>query len=1569
MVLTISITGFDLSTISAGAEDALPDYSPTLNIGENSAWVYDNIEKSVNITGYPDGMDDNDKPNFTVYYSKGELTAEEVIADIGKTTTQPKDAGKYSAVAVLEAKGGYEEKITNVVNFEIRKKVITLKAADGSWEYDGNPHSIGSLDPAMTLDQASDLLVGEGESFRSLNVNGTITEVGTAENIVTYQLTSSVNQANYDIVCEAGILTVTHQALQPPADSMWDMGKPGTAKWLAVVKPGVTIKYRLKLYAVNEETNEITCIAGEDGNLLAEGNSYDLKGYIHSFGDDKTEKYHYYFTVSTVPFGGDKKDNYLESSAAGSGNLYTARFELSKQPGFEEIIKSLSIKNSTSQTVTLIQGESFTVSVSVIEGYAINKFSVDENNKDRVTYSGESGSGTLKTATVTFKTSGIAESVVGAKVSADIKPLPPKVNLFEGDNTDDLGSVTFTGKIYDYLGNAMYRFVKEDEADSSTAVWTFLDGNKGVEKSVTLENVTESGTYILQVKYEGGETDKSANVVNVYKIGFVGDSGVNEMSPIYKIGNTSPALPKADVKDGYSFLYWSGEHTGINLDEAHMVANVDDTLEAHSIASSNGPADGNAIVPKLSVTGKDEYVYGYGSEPGNTFTVFTNNIFTNEDPGCENMSPEELAQHNALAAQTIITGYQWYLIKYDENGNETEEEIAGHGRSATLEMPLGYKVGTYTFRCRVNVKNAASQKTESGTVDYHVNVVKAPMSVSLRAYNGIFDNRDHSIGVTVYKAEERKIYYSTVGAIDGNNYSDPDLNVTEEAPLYKHVTYDESSGNVLPVTTYVYIRDLSGNYEDYTGTATVKINPKELQVKSTDRYFEKMYDGNNRIGGTATDETSDMYRFSQGDYYEVIGYIDGDHDTEGYTLTGNATYNSYHVSKATSFNITGMKIVDKSTGDEVHDYYFKPTYSFKFTGYITPRIIDIEWVFPEETTIYNGVTIPTYVYDDTEKAPEIRLSVNQRYEIPDTDTGVRDTLIVSNKQVNAGIHRATAAVNPPAGAHYEAADYSFSITEQPFEITKLTVVVTPEDRSVRYNGQRHGLEEYSVSGLLTGQEHRNTAVYDQSRVNAGVYPDMKLKNLHIYNSRGHIVDDNYNIIYEEGTLTIAPCPVNVSGIKIPDTEYDNSSAITNFDLTDLTFEPEGSTQLFMNAETGERDVLALDPEKIYGVINSYNASMSQIVDLTIADDALADVAGKDLARNYELIPDESQTSATVNIIFTKPAQLEVNLPVWEENKPGSVKWEASKPVAYVDVEGYELTLLKDGNVVHTVNVDATKNSYDFADKIDTGLERYTVRIRAIASTVNNAGKVIVTDSVVKEAKYVKPASATPGISGSPSSQTVSEAVSSRPVVYDDAANINNAAANVASVNANVRNDVVETLPVSDAVVADSVDSTEIIDPNSEKEKTESVIESGRDEDGSITIGYDLNRDKDPKHGHGWGCIIHWIILLCLLISLLLIIIYQLSIRRDKEEEKDEVYTVEEMEKRIRSRRRRFAFQAILVGILNIFGLILAVFFRQCKWDIPADILFVVVTSLSEGAMHHARKHEEKALEDKEQKNA
>ena len=97
------------------------------------------------------------------------------------------------------------------------------------------------------------LTIQEGEfigadNFKSIEVSGTITNVGTATNTIEYTLFSSAKESNYNIIRKEGTLEITARKLTIPANHGFSITTPGMAEWVAVTRDNLTVSYELKVY-------------------------------------------------------------------------------------------------------------------------------------------------------------------------------------------------------------------------------------------------------------------------------------------------------------------------------------------------------------------------------------------------------------------------------------------------------------------------------------------------------------------------------------------------------------------------------------------------------------------------------------------------------------------------------------------------------------------------------------------------------------------------------------------------------------------------------------------------------------------------------------------------------------------------------------------------------------------------------------------------------------------------------------------------------------------------------------------------------------------------------------------------------------------------------------------------------------------------------------------------------------------------------------------------------------------------------------------------------------------------
>lgn len=126
--------------------------------------------------------------------------------------------------------------------------------------------------------------------------------------------------------------------------------------------------------------------------------------------------------------------------------------------------------------------------------------------------------------------------------------------------------------------------------------------------------------------------------------------------------------------------------------------------------------------------------------------------------------------------------------------------------------------------------------------------------------------------------------------------------------------------------------------------------------------------------------------------------------------------------------------------------------------------------------------------------------------------------------------------------------------------------------------------------------------------------------------------------------------------------------------------------------------------------------------------------GSDVGR-YKIIINESTvaTSSNYDVAYTtgtltvEKNKLKTPAPVWDDDKPGTVKWEKSPNIGNVKVDHYKLVLYKDGvETEKTYDIPYVEETGTYTEDLSDDIRElengaYTVKVTAIASTTNNDG--------------------------------------------------------------------------------------------------------------------------------------------------------------------------------------------------------------------------------------------------------
>lgn len=450
-----------------------------------------------------------------------------------------------------------------------------------------------------------------------------------------------------------------------------------------------------------------------------------------------------------------------------------------------------------------------------------------------------------------------------------------------------------------------------------------------------------------------------------------------------------------------------------------------------------------------------------------------------------------------------VTGVTVKKVAYDGNGkwasdgkDITEEVTVGlNGKTVTVkgfdysdeknvvtDTPSGYKL-VVTF----NVKPDTNCKNWTGSKPYETNNDKATLAN---------DGEKPFATVASPKApvDTYKVTYQP-GTGTGNEYTDQYYLNGAKTPV-KANTFTAPDGYEFDCwkddndTTYQVGADITFDKSDVTLTAQWKEieapEPALVTLTANSKTFK--YDG----------QPHDGLPYS----CDALGLLPG-HTVESvdYTCEPQTNVGEYDI------ELDNAKIVD-ADGNDVTDLY-QITYNY---GTLIIEPCDV-------TVTIKGNT-GNYDYDGTEKTVEgYTLDIsNDLYKAAD----------VKRVDSQAKI-RATVPGTYPMGLkpeNFENTNPNFNVTFVVKTDGKLTIknrpiTITADDVTVKYDGQPHGENGYSITMGSLVDGHAATVTISGSKTDAGEYEELLVPNVtKIVDAKNKDVTGYYDISYEDGTLTI-----------------------------------------------------------------------------------------------------------------------------------------------------------------------------------------------------------------------------------------------------------------------------------------------------------------------------------------------------------------------------------------------------------------------------------------------------------------
>ncbi|MCR4902858.1 MAG: InlB B-repeat-containing protein, partial [Butyrivibrio sp.] len=502
-----------------------------------STWTYGDSVVATNISSILENYSGSVSSGDIVFYYK-----EKSADDSTKTETMPTNAGTYVAWVEIAPDNNYKAYTTpeaKRVEFTIERKEITITAASAEKVYDGNALVANSYTiTSGGTETTADNVMPYSDSFKSITVTGSRTDVGSSENEVTYTLSSATDADNYKITTENGTLKVTKASLSAPTDVYWSTSVIGTADWSPVNKTGLTSTYVVRLYRENGE--EDTLIRNDETTNAYYDFSRDIKSDSSSNGVAG-----YYFKVKVKPGEGEDNSNYSASNfSEESEKTYTLKLNISIDGGVDSVLCG----TDTSDTVYLISGETIDIHENLKSNYsAATPVWTTESNL--VTFKNANSKDTSLTVSNLYAGS---EDTITACSNDDA----PVITSFTG--TASSTQATLELNVQDAIGLAAVAITTSSEAPSTDSTeWVEKTGtSNSYSLDISAASVDSSATYYAYVKDTAGNITKSDSI-SVYILKFDANGGTGEMSAILKVQDVNITLPDNEfTRAGYTFQNW-----------------------------------------------------------------------------------------------------------------------------------------------------------------------------------------------------------------------------------------------------------------------------------------------------------------------------------------------------------------------------------------------------------------------------------------------------------------------------------------------------------------------------------------------------------------------------------------------------------------------------------------------------------------------------------------------------------------------------------------------------------------------------------------------------------------------------------------------------------------------------------------------------------------------------------------------------------------------------------------------------------------------------------------------------
>ena len=619
-------------------------------------------------------------------------------------------------------------------------------------------------------------------------------------------------------------------------------------------------------------------------------------------------------------------------------------------------------------------------------------------------------------------------------------------------------------------------------------------------------------------------------------------------------------------------------------------------------------------------------------------------------------------------AQTITYGT---TISTGVSEVETDGFVEGDDIFSVTLTPSTANVtteGTITPSAAV-IKRSGTEVTNNYAITYtdgNLTITADSMTVTASEYSGTYDSAAH--GITVTAPEGATVKYGTT-----------EDSCTSET----NITYTN-------VGTYtVYYEVTKANYTTVTGSKTITITAKALTITANDQSITHGTDisalvSDVTVEGLEGEDALDSIRLtpsttnvtasgtitpSDADIKNGGNAVTGNYDIhyENGNLTINAAsmevsttgFNGTYDGSAHGITVTGPEGSTVSYGtvsgnydlDASPEYTDAGTYTvyYKVEKENCDPVTGSANVVIAKAGISPSVTLEGWTYGETANTPSVTGNegsgtVNYEYY---TDNACTEP--VDGVPSNAGTYYVKAIIG-------ETANYESDYVTAEFTIEKMAVTITAVAQEKVYGTSiSEGVSYVTDSGLATGDTLTDV---DLSSNNASVPTPGTITPSNAVIKKGEVdVTDNYNITYNNGTLTLTPVAITIKAID--QTVASGSTLATGTDKVTVSV---GSL---------------VAGDSIAAITLAPTGTITEDGDITPSGAAIENSSGVDVTVNYTISYDTGTITVTLeaatlttpptakeNLKYTGEAQVLINL---GEASGGTVKYSLSENGTYGEI--------------------------------------------------------------------------------------------------------------------------------------------------------------------------------------------------------------------------------------------------------------------------------------------------------------